>query len=112
MNSTLLRHLMMVVVAGAVLVAVTYQLDEFNNYLLASAAAFLCVTAGLTVLIGLNVTDGLQRVVPGYTTALQNSASLIKDRALPPLIFLLQCTFRQALFALQHLGAGLGADRE
>jgi thiol-disulfide isomerase/thioredoxin len=27
----------------------------------------------VAVLIGLNVTDGLQRVVPGYTTALQNS---------------------------------------
>jgi ABC-type polysaccharide/polyol phosphate export permease/glycosyltransferase involved in cell wall biosynthesis len=36
------------------------------------------------------------------TTALQGSASLIKDRALPPVIFLLQCTFRQALFALHN----------
>lgn len=36
------------------------------------------------------------------TTALQNSASLIKDRALPPVVFLLQCTFRQGLFALHN----------
>ena len=40
--------------------------------------------------------------VPEATTALQNSASLIKDRALPPVVFLLQCTFRQALFALHN----------
>ena len=44
----------------------------------------------------------LNGVVLDATTALQNSASLIKDRALPPLIFLLQCTFRQALFALHN----------
>jgi ABC-type polysaccharide/polyol phosphate export permease len=44
----------------------------------------------------------LNSVVLDATTALQNSASLIKDRALPPLIFLLQCTFRQALFALHN----------
>ncbi|QPF87860.1 glycosyltransferase [Bradyrhizobium genosp. L] len=44
----------------------------------------------------------LNSVVLDATTALQGSASLIKDRALPPLIFLLQCTFRQALFALHN----------
>ncbi|MCC8942023.1 glycosyltransferase [Bradyrhizobium sp. Arg68] len=44
----------------------------------------------------------LNGVVLDATTALQNSASLIKDRALPPVIFLLQCTFRQALFALHN----------
>ena len=43
----------------------------------------------------------LNSVVLDATTALQNSASLIRDRALPPVIFLLQCMFRQALFALQ-----------
>ena len=44
----------------------------------------------------------LSGVVLDATTALQNSASLIKDRALPPVIFLLQCSFRQALFALHN----------
>ena len=44
----------------------------------------------------------LSGVVLDATTALQNSASLIKDRALPPVIFLLQCTFRQGLFALHN----------
>ncbi len=44
----------------------------------------------------------LNSVVLDATTALQSSASLIRDRALPPVIFLLQCTFRQALFALHN----------
>ncbi len=44
----------------------------------------------------------LNSVVLDATTALQGSASLIKDRALPPGIFLLQCTFRHALFALHN----------
>ncbi|MBR0715444.1 glycosyltransferase [Bradyrhizobium liaoningense] len=44
----------------------------------------------------------LNSVVLDATTALQNSGSLIRDRALPPVIFLLQCTFRQALFALHN----------
>lgn len=41
-------------------------------------------------------------VILDATTALQDSASLIKDRALPPFVFLLQCTFRQGLFALHN----------
>lgn len=44
----------------------------------------------------------LNSVVLDATTALQNSASLIKDRALPPVVFLMQCVFRQALFALHN----------
>jgi ABC-type polysaccharide/polyol phosphate export permease/glycosyltransferase involved in cell wall biosynthesis len=44
----------------------------------------------------------LNSVVLDATTALQNSASLIRDRALPPVIFLLQCTLRQGLFALHN----------
>jgi ABC-type polysaccharide/polyol phosphate export permease len=44
----------------------------------------------------------LNGVVLDATTALQNSASLIKDRALPPIVFLLQAVFRQALFALHN----------
>lgn len=44
----------------------------------------------------------LNGVVLDATTALQNSASLIRDRALPPVVFLLQCTFRQGLFALHN----------
>ncbi|WP_249149511.1 ABC transporter permease [Bradyrhizobium liaoningense] len=44
----------------------------------------------------------LNSVVLDATTALQSSASLIRDRPLPPVIFLLQCNFRQGLFALHN----------
>lgn len=44
----------------------------------------------------------LNSVVLDATTALQGAGSLIKDRALPPIIFLLQAVFRQALFALHN----------
>jgi glycosyltransferase involved in cell wall biosynthesis/ABC-type polysaccharide/polyol phosphate export permease len=44
----------------------------------------------------------LNGVVLDAMTALQGSATLIKDRALPPIIFLLQCSFRHALFALHN----------
>jgi ABC-type polysaccharide/polyol phosphate export permease len=55
-------------------------------------------------MLALNLTAWtfLNGVVLDATTALQGSASLIKDRALPPVIFLLQCTFRQMLFALHN----------
>jgi ABC-type polysaccharide/polyol phosphate export permease len=44
----------------------------------------------------------LNGAVLDATTALPRSASLIKDRALPPVIFLFQCTFRHALYALHN----------
>ena len=45
----------------------------------------------------------LNSVVLDATTALQGAGSLIKDRALPPIVFLLQAVFRQALFALHNM---------
>jgi ABC-type polysaccharide/polyol phosphate export permease len=45
----------------------------------------------------------LNSVVLDATTALQGASSLIKDRALPPIVFLLQAVFRQALFALHNM---------
>ncbi|KJC36139.1 glycosyl transferase [Bradyrhizobium sp. LTSP885] len=79
----------------AIMVAVLGSvIGHFSN---ASAVARLpMLAASLTAWTFLN------SVVLDATTALQNSASLIKDRALPPVIFLLQCTFRQALFALHN----------
>lgn len=61
------------------------------------------ITARLPMLaLSMTAWTFLNSVVLDATTALQNSASLIRDRALPPVIFLLQCTFRQALFALHN----------
>jgi branched-chain amino acid transport system permease protein len=78
--STLGRNFAIVLVAGAALLALTYGLDEFDNYLLATALGYLCVTAGLTVLIGLNgqlsLGHGALMAVGAYTVAIvQNKFS-------------------------------------
>lgn len=52
--------------------------------------------------LSLTAWNFLNSVILDATTMLQNSSSLIKDRALPPIIFLLQGVFRQALFALHN----------
>ena len=79
----------------AIMVAVLGSvIGHFSN---ASAVARLPMLA-----LSLTAWTFLNSVVLDATTALQNSASLIKDRALPPMIFLLQCVFRQALFALHN----------
>ena len=52
--NTLLRNLLITLGAAVVLLGLTYQLEPFRNYQLATVAAYLCATAGLTVLIGLN----------------------------------------------------------
>ncbi|BBH64703.1 branched-chain amino acid ABC transporter permease [Actinoplanes sp. OR16] len=45
----------LIVLAGAVLILIlSYTLPPFRNYQLATVGAYLCVTAGLTVLTGLN----------------------------------------------------------
>ena len=54
MKSTVVRHLALTLAAAAVLLAVTYGLAPFRNYQLATVAAYLCATAGLTVLTGLS----------------------------------------------------------
>jgi len=79
----------------AIMVAVLGSvIGHFSN---ASAVARLPMLA-----LSLTAWTFLNSVVLDATTALQNSASLIKDRALPPVIFMLQCVFRQALFALHN----------
>lgn len=52
--------------------------------------------------LSLTAWNFLNSVVLDATTVLQSSASLIKDRALPPIVFLLQGVFRQVLFALHN----------
>ena len=48
------RYLLWTVAAAVLIVALTYLLPPFRNYQLATVGAYLCVTAGLTVLTGLN----------------------------------------------------------
>ncbi|NBE84061.1 branched-chain amino acid ABC transporter permease [Micromonospora rubida] len=77
-GSTLLRHLAVVAVAALLLVAVSYGLEPFRNFQLATVAAYLCATAGLTVLTGLNgqlsLGHGALMAVGAYTVALSQNA--------------------------------------
>jgi branched-chain amino acid transport system permease protein len=74
---------LLVVIAGAiVVVALTYTLPPFRNYQLATIGAYLCVTAGLTVLTGLNgqlsLGHGALMATGAYTLALwQNRFNLL-----------------------------------
>lgn len=77
-QSTLLRHLGVGVVAGLLLVAASYGLEPFRNFQLATVAAYLCATAGLTVLTGLNgqlsLGHGALMATGAYTVALTQNA--------------------------------------
>jgi branched-chain amino acid transport system permease protein len=70
---TLQRHLFFAAIGAALLFLLTEQLEPFRNYQLATAAAYLCATAGLTVLTGLNgqlsLGHGALMAVGAYTTA-------------------------------------------
>lgn len=71
---TLWRHLLWTLAAGVALFALTYGLAPYRNYQLATAAAYLCATAGLTVLVGLSgqlsLGHGALMAVGAYTYAL------------------------------------------
>ncbi len=75
---SLTRRLALAVVAAAALLAATYALDPFRDYQLGTAAAYLCATAGLTVLTGLNgqlsLGHGALMAVGAYTVALVQNA--------------------------------------
>jgi branched-chain amino acid transport system permease protein len=76
--NTLLRNFLVTLGAAVVLLGLTYQVDSFRNYQLATVAAYLCATAGLTVLIGLNgqvsLGHGALMAVGAYTVALTQNA--------------------------------------
>ena len=55
-----------------------------------------------TLAVSLTVWSFLNGVVLDAMTALPMAANLIKDRAVPPPVFLMQCFFRQAMFALHN----------
>ncbi|MEV6814560.1 branched-chain amino acid ABC transporter permease [Micromonospora sp. NPDC051296] len=75
---TLLRHLAVAAVAASVVLVVSYQLDSFRNFQLATVAAYLCATAGLTVLTGLcgqlSLGHGALMATGAYTVALCQNA--------------------------------------
>jgi branched-chain amino acid transport system permease protein len=71
---TLVRHLAFLLLAAALLLLLTYALSPYRNYQLATAAAYLCATAGLTVLVGLSgqlsLGHGALMAVGAYSYAL------------------------------------------
>jgi branched-chain amino acid transport system permease protein len=79
-GSTLLRHLALTVVGVAIVFLVTYRLQTFWDYQLATIGAYLCAIAGLTVLTGLNgqVSLGHSALLAtgAYTVALTQTAFL------------------------------------
>jgi branched-chain amino acid transport system permease protein len=68
------RYLLWTLAAAVLIVALTYVLPPFRNYQLATIGAYLCVTAGLTVLTGLNgqlsLGHGALMATGAYTVAL------------------------------------------
>ncbi len=74
---------LIILVLGAIaVVALTYTLPPFRTYQLATVGAYLCVTAGLTVLTGLNgqlsLGHGALMATGAYTLALwQNKFNLL-----------------------------------
>nr|WP_239169037.1 branched-chain amino acid ABC transporter permease [Actinoplanes deccanensis] len=77
-----LNPYLVVAVGAALVVALTYTLPPFRTYQLATIGAYLCVTAGLTVLTGLNgqlsLGHGALMATGAYTLALwQNKFNLL-----------------------------------
>jgi branched-chain amino acid transport system permease protein len=77
-----INPILVAVVGAAIIVALTYTLPPFRTYQLATVGAYLCVTAGLTVLTGLNgqlsLGHGALMATGAYTLALwQNKFNLL-----------------------------------
>jgi branched-chain amino acid transport system permease protein len=71
---TLLKHLALAVVAGVVLLLLSYKLGSFRDYELAEVAAYVTAVAGLTVLIGISgqisIGHGAFMAIGAFTAAL------------------------------------------
>ncbi|MFC0505577.1 branched-chain amino acid ABC transporter permease [Micromonospora costi] len=108
-GNTLLRHLAVVAVAGLVLVGMSYALEPFRNFQLATVAAYLCATAGLTVLTGLNgqlsLGHGALMATGAYTVAFCQTA--FSDRGVTGL-WLLPVSLVAAVAATVAVGAVVG----
>ena len=77
-GTTVVRHTAITALAALVLLAVSYALPPVRDYQLATVAAYLCATAGLTVLTGLNgqlsLGHGALMATGAYTVALAQNA--------------------------------------
>ncbi|MFI6263746.1 branched-chain amino acid ABC transporter permease [Micromonospora sp. NPDC051006] len=108
-GGTLLRHLAVVAVAGLLLFGLSYAVEPFRNFQLATVAAYLCATAGLTVLTGLNgqlsLGHGALMATGAYTVAFGQNA--FADRGLTG-HWLLPISLAAAVLTTVAIGAVVG----
>ncbi|MRK00013.1 branched-chain amino acid ABC transporter permease [Aeromicrobium sp. S22] len=106
---TLARHTLLLLVAAMAVLALTYGLSPYRNYQLATMAAYLCATAGLTVLVGLSgqlsLGHGALMAVGAYACAL-SSAELGDRGTTGPLLLLVPLAC--AIVATAVVGAVVG----
>jgi branched-chain amino acid transport system permease protein len=73
-RSTLLRHVLLAIIAGLLLFLLTHELSEFRNTQVSQIAYYAVAAAGLTVLTGLSgqvsIGNGAFMFVGAYVTAL------------------------------------------
>ncbi|MEV0425840.1 branched-chain amino acid ABC transporter permease [Micromonospora sp. NPDC050495] len=107
---TLLRHLAVAAAVALLVLAASYGLAPFRNFQLATVAAYLCATAGLTVLTGLNgqlsLGHGALMATGAYTVALCQGT--FADHGLTG-GWLLAVSLVAAILATVAVGAVVGA---
>ena len=107
-QSTLLRHLLLALVAAIVLFLLTLVLDPLTNLRIAQIAFYAIAVAGLTILMGLNgqisLGHGAFMMVGAYTAALLLRA----PNSLPLVVILILAVI---VTAIVGLAAGAAAAR-
>ena len=77
---TLVRHLAVAVVLGALLVIISITISPFRDYQMAEVACYVVAVAGLTTLVGLSgqisLGNGAFMAIGGYTPAILMTASV------------------------------------
>jgi branched-chain amino acid transport system permease protein len=91
LRSTLVRHLLLAVIGGLVLLLLTSSVSAYRDFQLANIGYYVVAVAGLTVLTGLNgqisLGHGALMMVGAYTCA----KLLERDNPLPLAVVLLLC---------------------
>ncbi|WP_373292920.1 branched-chain amino acid ABC transporter permease [Mangrovihabitans endophyticus] len=108
-------RLAVTVAAALLIVLLTYVLPPFRTYQLATVGAYLCVTAGLTVLIGrngqLSLGHGALMATGAYTLALTQNALAGDDFAAPGWALAVSVLAAVAVTTVAGAVVGLAAAR-
>ena len=101
---TLVRHLLLALIGGLVLLLFTSSVSDYRNFQIANVGYYVVAVAGLTVLTGLNgqisLGHGALMMVGAYTAALL----LERDDPLPATVVMVLCVVVTAV-----VGAVVGA---